>query len=356
MTTLRLRTFAAAILLSLPAAAARAQAPAFQPPPGWQLMMDDPLQGSTKGIRNGGAFQNGGWEVTGLDNWIIWHFPTIKEGAVTFSVKGLFPNECRAGFSVKGELFHMYDYTFGDSDDEYNGGYRENPFKHFMRKNNCMEGHDPPRIDGIEMLFATGNGNFMEPDTANLSWDPTKTYVFREEWGPDGSGNVVMKTWRDDEQIIEMSLPGEYAPVGLSVRIAASPRAWPEEETNLGSVYSNIKVWNTSGTPITAAAPPEPGGGTGPNQGAAADPTGGLLTGGLTGGLTGTGGINPWNNISTLSSYTPTQTTPATPPPQYTTAGNNPRATYVSGGADDSSSGGGGGGGGCFMSRAGRRR
>lgn len=131
--------------------------------------------------------------------------------------------------------------------------------------------------------------------------------------------------------------------------------------TNPAPTISEVKIVDRTGTMPVPPPPPPP---TAAATGGAA--TGGAATGGavtgLTGGLptdlTGLGGVNPWNNLSTLTSVQPTQP-PSAPPPQYTTAGNNPRAGYASGGADgDSSSGGGGGGGGCFAGagRAARMR
>lgn len=327
------------LLVGCAAAAAFGQS---QPSATDQLMLDDSLLGSTKGEQQGGTFGPTGWKTTALDDCILWHLPTIRQGAVEFSIQGLAPNECSAGVTVKDELFHMYDYTYGNSDQEYNGGYRENPYKHFMRKNNCNEGHVPSRTDGIEMLWATGNGNFTEPDTPNLSWDPNITYNFRTEWGPDGSGNTVFVTFRDGEEIMNVSLPGEYAPQGLSVRLAASTRGWPEEESAIGKVYSNVKVWNTSGTPITASAPP--GGGLKPPP-----PPVTATSAGIAGvpGLPGTISTNPL--LAGLSSSGGTTPPPQPPPvpPQYTTGGNS-LSTYQNYAPTGGGSGSGGGGGGCW--------
>ena len=103
------------------------------------LVLDDPLQGATLGTRSGGEFVAGGWQVTAKDDTIYWHVPTITKGAIEFDVRGLDPNECRAGMEDKTELFHMYDYTFGNSDINYNNAYRDNPFKHFIRKIGCLD-------------------------------------------------------------------------------------------------------------------------------------------------------------------------------------------------------------------------
>src|SRR6185295_20182834 len=103
------------------------------------LVLDQPLQGSTTGTRGGGAFVAGGWQVTGQTDSIYWHVPTITNGAAEFDVRGLYPNECRSGMADKVELFHMYDYTWNNADNSYAPGYRDDPYKHFIRKTDCLD-------------------------------------------------------------------------------------------------------------------------------------------------------------------------------------------------------------------------
>lgn len=81
------------------------------------VMLDDALQGSTTGTRAGDAFVQGGWQVTGKDDTIWWHVPTVTQGAAGFDVGGLAPQEGRAGMEDKAELFHsnvtMWDLSRG---------------------------------------------------------------------------------------------------------------------------------------------------------------------------------------------------------------------------------------------------
>ncbi|HKX60961.1 MAG TPA: Ig-like domain-containing protein [Verrucomicrobiae bacterium] len=207
------------------------------------LVLDDPLQGSTTATaRSGGAFVAGGWQVTGQTDTIYWHVPTVTNGAAEFDVRGLYPNECRAGMEDKVELWHMYDYTFGNADINYNGGYRDCPFKHFIRKTGCL---DTVRVNSMEIVWQI-QPNYVEPDTTVLSWDPATTYRSREEWGPDGAGNSVLRLYRNGTLILTTSVPGSWNPGGHSVRIAASPRRAPDFGAPIGAVFSNVKVWNLS--------------------------------------------------------------------------------------------------------------
>jgi dienelactone hydrolase len=203
-------------------------------------VLDDAMQGSTTGTRSGGRFVAGGWQVTGKNDTIYWHLPTIAKGAAEFDVRGLQPKERRAGMEDKSELFHMYDHTVGNADSNYTGGYRENPFKHFIRKIGAL---DAAKVDAMEIVWQI-RPKYEEPDTARLPWASNATYRFREEWGPDGAGNSVLKLYRNGELLLRASVPGPRKPAGLSVRIGASPRRDPTAGAPVGAVFSNVKVWD----------------------------------------------------------------------------------------------------------------
>jgi MYXO-CTERM domain-containing protein len=236
------------------------------------LVLDESLASATAGTRSGGTFVGDGWRVDSRFDSILWHLPTLRHGALEFSVRGLAPagpwegcpSPAEEGMEDKAELFHMYDWQAGDSDGSYTdgtcGGYRNTPFKHFVRKAGCIEA-DPSRRkeDSLELLWQLScyaiQPNIIEPDTARLSWDPGTTYTFREEWGPDGAGNSVLDLWRDGEHLSTLSLPGDWAPAGHAIRIGASPRAFTVTDMGAptGAIYSNIKVWD-----LGDAGPVEP--------------------------------------------------------------------------------------------------
>lgn len=208
-------------------------------------VLDDALQGATVGTRSGGAFVTGGWQVTGKNDTIYWHVPTLARGAIEFDVRGLQPHERRPGMEDKSELFHMYDHTAGNADTHYSGGYRENPFKHFIRKIGAL---DAAKVDAMEIVWQI-RPDYVEPDTARLSWAPDTTYRFREEWEPDGKGQSVLRLYRDGVLLLTTSVPGQWKPAGHSVRIGASPRRDPAAGAPVGAVFSHVKVWDlASGT------------------------------------------------------------------------------------------------------------
>jgi hypothetical protein len=221
--------------------------------PAQTLVLSDPLSGSTLGTKAGGSFAaGGGWQVTGHTNSIYWHIPTLSHGAVEWDMRGLNVNEGRAGMQDKAELFHMYDYSFGNADVNYNGGYRDDPYKHFIRKIGTLGG----ATNALELVWQI-LPNYVEPDTAQLSWNAASTYHFREEWAPDGAGNSVLKTYRDGQLLRTSSVPGVWNPSGHSVRIAASPRAAIAADAGapVDAVYSNLKIWNLA---VNEPPPPLP--------------------------------------------------------------------------------------------------
>src|SRR6185503_2002838 len=160
----------------------------------------------------------------------------------------------RTGNEDKVELWHMYDYTFNNADISYAPGYRDDPFKHFIRKTDCL---DTARVDSMEIVWQI-SPNYTEPDTARLSWDPATTYRFREEWTPDGGGNSVLRVYRDGALLITTSVAGSWNPAGHSVRIAASPRRDPAAGAPLGAIFSNVKVYDLSIAGASAPAITQP--------------------------------------------------------------------------------------------------
>lgn len=307
------------------------------------ILVNDPLQGSTTGTQVGGSFVAGGWMVgtdttVDFNDAIYWHVATLPRGAAEYTVVGLRPDGA-AWPTDKIEIFSMYDYTFEDADNNY-GGWRNNPFKHFVRQEGVSEGAKNNMME-VEWLTPAGA---QEPDSDALSWDPAVPYTFHEEWGSDGAGGTTLVITRNGTEIIRTTTGGDWMPAGHSVRIG-SPAQGPRPSP-FGAVYSNVKVWDMTGVPMPAEpAPPTP-------------PPGTIDTGlaGVTGvtGITGGFGVNPLlGNLSSTGTGGATAQPPPVPP-QYTTGGNGLSA-YSTGGTGTSATSGtgtgggsGGGGGGCF--------
>jgi len=138
-----------------------------------ELILDDSLRGGSQGVVGGGSFGPDGWTVTNKNDFVYWHIATVSQGVCEFSVRGLIGNDARPEGYDKNEIFHMYDWTYNSADSVYDG-YRNGPYKHYVRKTNLA---DPGKTNSMEMLLKIGSDE-TEPDTPVLSWDPGHTYLF----------------------------------------------------------------------------------------------------------------------------------------------------------------------------------
>jgi len=195
------------------------------------LVINNPLQGSTNGTREGGTFVPGGWRVDDQYNCIYWHTPTTNHGYYEFDIIGI--PSCGPGLG-KNELSHLYDYTFGNGDVNYTGGYRDTPYKHFLRRE-CVS----PKTDTMEILWVV-SPCVHEDDTPPLTWSPTTSYRFRMEWENTG-GNSTSKVYRNGTLIMQQTGAGSWSPAGQSFRIASSTRR-ADEGAIVGAIYSNVKI------------------------------------------------------------------------------------------------------------------
>jgi hypothetical protein len=220
-----------------------------------QLLLDDSLQGSTSGTRSGGTFANGGWQVTGTEDYIYWHLPySVSHGAAEFYVKGVNPNQ-----PEKNEHFHMYDYTYNNSDTSYSPGYRENPYKMFIRKSGVNDGAKANSCEIVYQITGTDPNNFFEMDTTVLSWDPATNYKMRVEWGPEGS-QTRCRIFRDGVEIINNAVNGTYLPTGHAVRVGKARGMG--EGAQINAVYSNLKVWDMTNNVPSAPTVTSPSNGS----------------------------------------------------------------------------------------------
>ncbi len=252
-----------------------------------QLILDDPLtNSSTSGTRGGsgpgimgtgGTFIQGeGWKCTGVEDCIYWHLSRpVSRGAAEFCVKGLKPNSGsewewpQYPLWDKSELFHMYDYTVGNSDNQYGGGYRDNPYKVYVRKIGPWSRTSPDAKNRKLELVWLIQRDYVEPDSQTLGWNSAETYKFHIEWAPTIYGTTVETITRtrlsDNYTETIQSSPnlwagGFYTPNGHSVRIGASTRrdivnGYPVFGAPDGAIYSNVKVWQYAPSAPTLLKP-----------------------------------------------------------------------------------------------------
>src|SRR6185295_9122066 len=211
-------------------------------PGGANILLQDPLQGSTTGVRSGGQFVTGGWKVLTGNDFIYWHLPhAVTWGAVDFYIKGLISRD--PNLPGDSDIVHMYDYTYG-SDTDYNS-FRNNPYKFRLQKHGTVYDYRGLADAGqITWIFPPDDLEY-EWDTSVLSWDPAINYKFRIEWGPPSGGNTPCKFLRNDVTIWQRTLQGTYTPPGHGLRLGWSLR--DVDDAPINAIYSNLTVYELSG-------------------------------------------------------------------------------------------------------------
>jgi hypothetical protein len=165
----------------------------------------------------------------------------VSEGAAEWSVRGLFPGACRAGLEDHGELFHIYDYTYADSDNNYNPGT-------IARK--------PAGGNPGGSIRTTGSGDSNNQDTCTREGGILTRVVstaglhsvrveydvitsLRNPPSASAEGNCpVLEGSSEDQLVVYYSTSGTAGPWALAqqIREAELPAAWRSEVIDLASV------------------------------------------------------------------------------------------------------------------------
>jgi hypothetical protein len=194
------------------------------PPPSCDAVICDDLQGGTKGVFLGGAFDNFGWVATSESAGIRYDVaPTITSGYFQAEITGMRnandPN-------VKPKILAMFDTDWG-SGDLYRG---------------TAERRQSDRDFVIRFKFLTGSGDaghYIEVDGGGRIWDPNEVYTFRMEWSPGQARFTVRKA--DGTVVINIGGgAGTYQPVHHVLQIG-NPNAG-DHSTYVGMRVRNVKI------------------------------------------------------------------------------------------------------------------
>lgn len=198
------------------------------PPPGptptpTGTIVADPLIGGSIGEVHGGSFTNGGWLINAPGNFIRYEVPPMARGWVEFDTTGLRPeNPAHNQFM----LFGMWDPTAGP--------FRANPFRVNIQKLHPNP-HNPPYL----RVRWIANGEQHDDGTNFFDWNPSRTYRWRLEWGPDGSSNSA-RLFLDGALIIEIAYSRDYRPNVHFIELGVGERG----ESIVGVRYSNLVIGN----------------------------------------------------------------------------------------------------------------
>lgn len=191
------------------------------PTPG--TIVADPLLGGSIGEVSGGVFTNDGWQVRSPADYIRYEIPPMSSGYVSFETTGLRPvNSSPDQFM----LFGMWDPSAGD--------YRANRFRVHLQKLH-PDPHNPPYL----RVRWIANGEQHDEGSNFLSWNPSRAYHWRIEWGPSGGAHRAV-VYLDGSPEITVNYRRAYSPNVHFVELGIAERG----ESVVGTIYRNLRIGN----------------------------------------------------------------------------------------------------------------
>lgn len=231
-----------------------------------QVIIHDPLRGSTRGEQVGGRFNAEGYQPREKQGHILYRLPvTVSEGYVEFEIKGMtnaVPKDSDHGF------FAMYDGRGIAEPVGYWDGYKENFFRwnaHWRQSRNAFKcvlqcaAPTPERLQAKRAVFPRENGATRdwreEPTGKTFTWDPHRWHKIRIEWrGRNFSVRV------DDQELWAVAnAPHDYAPIEHRAWLGSVPGYPGKYENELPEItYRNFRLvaWRTAPAPKSASTSP----------------------------------------------------------------------------------------------------
>jgi hypothetical protein len=170
--------------------------------------------------RGGGTFTPEGWRVDSNDDFLRYEVNSIEKGYVQWENLGLTPQ----GIDASHMLFGMWDPTVGN--------YRANAFRVSLQ-HNFPPDHNPPwiRLRWISQGAQEDGGHNFN------SFDPTRPYTWRIEWGP-AEHQYVALVLLDGEELIRLPYGDAYQPNVHWIELGIQER----HESVINAVYRNFAV------------------------------------------------------------------------------------------------------------------
>jgi len=188
-----------------------------------QVLLYDPLIGSSLGDVIGGELTDEGWLVIASSNSIVYDMPTIETGFLEFDVKGL---DIRNPTRDARHLFFMWDPSLGSD-------MTSNRFRVSLQK---LDGRSSINDRWLRLRFIS-QGRQTDVGSTFRGWTPERTYRIRLEWGREGDVNVC-RVFIDDDQKVFFQYPRPYIPQIHRIELGAAGRA----ETPENAIYSNVTI------------------------------------------------------------------------------------------------------------------
>jgi MYXO-CTERM domain-containing protein len=216
-------------------------APAFTAGAQEVLVVDDPLNQSTTGVREGGLWDAaGGWQAQAGEVRITWDLgQAYDQGRFEVDVRNWLP--CEQPNNEKCHIMSMWQSQNQCRQCSHDAGEA-----HWIFRTGSNYYGPPCHYKLLTRPVGVGEIGHEARIDHGVAWDASTTYQYSLSWGPDG--RVVLS--RDQNVIYDYT---HGAPVRLRYLLIGRDR---ETKSNYGEqpgvIYSNVKVW-VEGAPVVDA-------------------------------------------------------------------------------------------------------
>jgi hypothetical protein len=218
-------------------------------------VLEDSLQGETKGELRGGELTEDGFAATEPQGQqhVFYELPAgITHGYIEFEVTGV--SNDSGGPGGDPAFLGMYDGRGVEEPAEYFRDFKNNYFRLVLLYRQNRQGikgvvntaADTPERRSAEYAVFEGERDWSnEPTGRPIEWDPDTWYTIRLTWGPDGYSAT-----RDGSGVWGSHAgPNAYAPAEPRLWIGAAP-GYGDKYTNAGPEWRirNLKVVDLTGS------------------------------------------------------------------------------------------------------------
>ncbi len=205
------------------------------------LVVDDPLDHSTIGVREGGVWDAaGGWQAQGGEVRITWDLgQAYDQGRFEVDVRSWLP--CEQPNAEKCHIMSMWQSENQCRQDSHDAGEA-----HWIFRTGTNYYGPPCHYKLLTRPVGVGEISHEARIDHGVAWDAGTTYHYSLSWGPNG--RVVLS--RDHNVIYDYT---HGAPVRLRYLLIGRDRETkPNYGEQPGVIYSNVEVW-VEGAPVVDA-------------------------------------------------------------------------------------------------------
>jgi len=234
-------------------------------------VINDPLQGNTKGTKIGGSFTSEGYKPGAGTNHILYSVSSqISNGYIEFEMKGFTPGGI-PGENNDHAFIIMYDgrgignnpswKEFRDNYFRWNFHWRQNA-SYFKSVVNCAA-PTSSRLNSSYAIFnedTDGDGDvdiddrdwYDEPGGSSWNWNASKWYKVKIEWK-----NKTFKVYLDGQKVWANHKTGlyDYVPNDFKIWLGSGVSKYDADNPNV--VYRNFKLFNSGGTSSYLSVSPD---------------------------------------------------------------------------------------------------